>query len=103
MKMYEKPGVTVDAGMAEGVYAASGAEQNVLTIEKVKTTDWSGGSNGSGQIDYSLTLSNSNVVHEVSISFSVPISNAWINSWEGGASVFSNASSLKLCWTSGMN
>lgn len=26
MKMYKKPVVTVDAGMAEGVYAASGAK-----------------------------------------------------------------------------
>lgn len=27
MKTYKKPVVTVDAGMAEGVYAASGASQ----------------------------------------------------------------------------
>ena len=30
MNTYKKPVVTVDAGMAEGVYAASGAAQGTL-------------------------------------------------------------------------
>ena len=30
MKMYKKPIVTVDAGLAEGVYAASGASKGIL-------------------------------------------------------------------------
>lgn len=29
MKMYEKPVITVDAGLAEGVYAASGASDGI--------------------------------------------------------------------------
>ena len=29
MKMYEKPVVTVDAGLAEGIYAASGASGGI--------------------------------------------------------------------------
>lgn len=32
MKTYKKPVVTVDAGMAEGVYAASGASQGTLNV-----------------------------------------------------------------------
>ena len=32
MNAYKKPVVTVDAGMAEGVYAASGAAQGTLNV-----------------------------------------------------------------------
>lgn len=32
MNTYKKPVVTVDAGMAEGVYAASGAAQGTLNV-----------------------------------------------------------------------
>ena len=32
MKMYKKPIVTVDAGLAEGVYAASGASHGTLNV-----------------------------------------------------------------------
>ena len=32
MKTYKKPVVTVDAGMAEGVYAASGASHGTLNV-----------------------------------------------------------------------
>lgn len=28
MKLYKKPIITVDSGMAEGIYAASGSESN---------------------------------------------------------------------------
>jgi len=56
MKTYKKPVVTVDAGMAEGVYAASGASQGTLNVtyhgvwdkwgtnggKGLATADWSG-------------------------------------------------------------
>ena len=32
MKTYKKPVVTVDAGMAEGIYAASGAAKGTLHV-----------------------------------------------------------------------
>ena len=32
MRTYKKPVVTVDAGMAEGVYAASGASKGTLNV-----------------------------------------------------------------------
>ena len=39
MKTYKKPVVTVDAGMAEGVYAASGAPQGTLNVTYVGVWD----------------------------------------------------------------
>lgn len=42
MKMYKKPIVTVDAGLAEGVYAASGASKGTLNV----TISWCMGSLG---------------------------------------------------------
>ena len=35
MKVYEKPVVSVDAGMTEGVYAASGAGELRLAIKQL--------------------------------------------------------------------
>lgn len=32
MRAYEKPVITVDSGMAEGIYAASGATQGTLNV-----------------------------------------------------------------------
>lgn len=39
MKVYEKPVVSVDAGMTEGVYAASGAG-GIKTGNKTIAADW---------------------------------------------------------------
>ena len=63
MKMYKKPIVTVDAGLAEGVYAASGASKGTLNVtyygvwdrwgtnggKSIAMADWSG-------IDGTITL-----------------------------------------------
>ena len=63
MKMYKKPIVTVDAGLAEGVYAASGASKGTLNVtyygvwdrwgtnggKSLAMADWSG-------IDGTITL-----------------------------------------------
>lgn len=49
---YEKPVITVDAGMAEGVYAASGTENtaSISYSEGSVTADWG----TSGQVTFSL-------------------------------------------------
>ena len=47
MKMYKKPVVTVDAGMAEGVYAASGAK-GTLNVTYYGVWDRWGTSGGKG-------------------------------------------------------
>lgn len=55
MKTYKKQVVTVDAGMAEGVYAASGATQGTLNVTYVGVWDKWGTNGGKGlaQADWS--------------------------------------------------
>lgn len=55
MNTYKKPVVTVDAGMAEGVYAASGASQGTLNVTYVGVWDKWGTNGGKGlaQADWS--------------------------------------------------
>ena len=55
MKTYKKPVVTVDAGMAEGVYAASGATKGTLNVTYVGVWDKWGTNGGKGlaQADWS--------------------------------------------------
>ena len=55
MKTYNKPVITVDAGMAEGVYAASGATQGTLNVTYVGVWDKWGTNGGKGlaQADWS--------------------------------------------------
>lgn len=48
MKTYKKPVVTIDAGMAEGVYAASGATQGTLNVTYVGVWDKWGTNGGKG-------------------------------------------------------
>lgn len=48
MKTYKKPVVTVDAGMAEGIYAASGATQGTLNVTYVGVWDKWGTNGGKG-------------------------------------------------------
>ena len=48
MKAYTKPVVTIDNGMAEGVYAASGANQGTLNVTYVGVWDRWGTNGGKG-------------------------------------------------------
>ena len=48
MKKYSKPVITVDAGMAEGVYAASGASQGTLNVTYYGVWDRWGTNGGKG-------------------------------------------------------
>ena len=48
MREYTKPVVSVDAGMAEGVYAASGVSQGSLTVTYVGVWDRWGTNGGKG-------------------------------------------------------
>ena len=63
MKTYKKPVVTVDAGMAEGVYAASGASKGTLNVSYYGVWDRWGTNGGKGlamanwsDIDGTITL-----------------------------------------------
>ena len=54
MNTYKKPVVTVDAGMAEGVYAASGATEGTLTVTYIGAWDkWDKGGKGVSQASWS--------------------------------------------------
>ena len=48
MNTYKKPVVTVDAGMAEGVYAASGATQGTLNVTYIGVWNRWGTNGGKG-------------------------------------------------------
>lgn len=48
MKTYEKPVVSVDTGLAEGVYAASGADQGTLNVTYYGVWDRWGTNGGKG-------------------------------------------------------
>ena len=48
MREYRKPVVTVDAGMAEGIYAASGAAQGTLNVTYYGVWDSWGTNGGKG-------------------------------------------------------
>ena len=53
MKTYKKPMITVDSGLAEGVYAASGATQGTLNVTYVGAWDkWSDGGKGVAQANW---------------------------------------------------
>lgn len=74
MRTYKKPVVTVDAGMAEGVYAASGASKGILNVTYYGVWDrWgSNGGKGLAQADWSdidgtitLTINLNDTVDEI--------------------------------------
>lgn len=48
MRLYEKPVITVDSGMAEGIYAASGATQGTLNVTYYGVWDRWGTNGGKG-------------------------------------------------------
>ena len=52
MRTYKKPVVSVDAGMTEGVYAASGAAQGTLNVTYIGVWDKWGTNGGKGHACY---------------------------------------------------
>ena len=65
MKTYKKPVLTVDAGMAEGVYAASGASQGTLNVTYHGVWDRWGTNGGKG-----LAMANwSNIDGTIALNF----------------------------------
>lgn len=74
MKVYEKPVVSVDAGMAEGVYAASGATGGVTASGITVLADWG----SSGQVEFTLDLSGVNRENLiVNITFNLDVTSIW--------------------------
>ena len=94
MKQYSKPVISIDSGMAEGVYAASGASSNAITISDLTVVaDWG----NSGQAKFTLDLSNMNPSQlTVMLTFNMDITSGW-----GGGAIASNSGhNLTLSWYS---
>lgn len=91
MRVYEKPVISVDAGMAEGVYAASGATGGIKVGELTVVADWG----ASGQAKFTLDLSGLNSSNlTVVLTFNVDINGGW----GGGASASVSGKTLTLSW-----
>lgn len=93
MRRYEKPVVTVDAGLAEGVYAASGAGNGVSIGNLSVINDWG----SSGQAMFTLDLSN---VNRSQLTVTVTFNNSIGNGWGGGASAVVSGNKVILYWYS---
>ena len=97
MSVYEKPVISVDTGMAEGVYAASGSAPSsggVSVKSSAVVADWGG--NG-GQAKFNIDLSSLDLSQlTVVLTFNMAISNGW----GGGASVTHSGQQLTLSWYS---
>ena len=93
MREYAKPVVTVDNGLAEGVYAASGAENGVSASDLSVVSDWG----GSGQAKFTLDMTNTN---RSQLTVTVRFNNNISGGWGGNASTNASGNELTLYWYS---
>lgn len=93
MERYEKPVITVDAGLAEGVYAASGAGNGVSAGSLSVVNNWGGG----GQAKFMLDLRNAN---RSQLTVTVTFNNSIGSGWGGGATATVSGNKLVLYWYS---
>lgn len=107
MKMYKKPVVTVDAGLAEGVYAASGSSKGTLNVAYYGVWDRWGTNGGKGlamadwsDIDGTITL---NVTFNDTVD-QVETTDASVSvSWSGKTATFVFASTVSNPLTIGIH
>lgn len=95
MSNYEKPVISVDAGMAEGVYAASGSNGggSARVSDLIVIADWG----SSGQAKFSIDLSSLNPSQlTVVLTFNMDITSIW----GGGASCAVSGKQATLTWYS---
>lgn len=93
MSVYEKPVISVDAGMAEGVYAASGSSGDVSVSFLRYDGDWGNG----GTAVYNVDLSGLNPSQlTVVLTFNMDINGGWGSS----ASASVSGKELILSWYS---
>lgn len=91
MKTYEKPIISIDEGLAEGVYTASG---NTIISDPIVIADW--GSSGQAKFiaDYRRIPASDREHLSVTITFNMPVASAW----GGGANVTVNASTATFSY-----
>ena len=107
MKTYTKPVVTIDNGMAEGVYAASGANQGTLNVTYQGVWDRWGTNGGKGLaiadwsgIDGTITL---NITFNDTVD-QVETDNASVQtSWSGQTATLTFASTVTSSLTIGIH
>lgn len=93
MSMYKKPVISVDTGMAEGVYAASGSSSSELTISAgTIVANWG---NDNGQKKFSIDTTN---VEDGKTTITLYFNNTISNCWGGGASVTVSGQEATLTW-----
>lgn len=100
MKTYTKPVVTIDNGMAEGVYAASGANQGTLNVTYHGVWDRWGTNGGKGlaqadwsNIDGTITL---NITFNDTIDQAETDDASVQTSWSGKTATFTFASTATI-------
>ena len=106
MKTYEKPVVSVDTGLAEGVYAASGAAQGTLNVTYLGVWDkWPKGGKGLAMANWS----DINGTITLNITFNDTIDQAETDnasvqtSWSGKTATFTFASTASNPLTIGIH
>ena len=107
MNTYKKPVVTVDAGMAQGVYAASGAAQGTLNVTYYGVWDRWGTNGGKGLamadwsgIDGTITL---NVTFNDTVDQAETDDASVQTSWSGKTATFTFASTASNPLTIGIH
>ena len=90
---YNKPIITIDTGLAEGVYAASGDKQ--ITVTGPETVqNWG---NNNGQANFCLDLQNLDLSQlTVTMTFSIEIAGGW----GSNANAKAHGNTLTLNWYS---
>ena len=107
MRTYKKPMITVDSGLAEGVYAASGAGQGTLNVTYYGVWDRWGTNGGKGLamanwsgIDGTITL---NITFNDTVD-QVETDNASVQtSWSGNIATLTFASTVTNSLTIGIH
>jgi len=106
-KTYVKPVVSVDAGLAEGVYAASGAKQGTLNVDYYGAWDSWGTNGGKGLA--MANWSNINGTITLNINFNDTVDQAETDdasvqtSWSGKTATFKFASTATNPLTIGIH
>ena len=70
MKTYQKPVISIDEGLAEGVYAESGASE--VSVDLLQKTEYY---NDSGRADYTVTFSEI-ALSSITLTFNQELSSA---------------------------
>ena len=97
MNTYEKPIISVDAGMAEGVYAASGSAPSSGGVS-VKSSGVAADWGNSGQANFNIDLSGLSNLSQLTVvlTFNMDISSGW----GGNANAVASGKQLTLSWYS---